>query len=247
MELDRLRLISSIRPGQTLSTSSMSIVPHRSWRTSYSRRLAGDNRVKTRDAIVEIVTTGLEIILKAKENQGYIELLEDTALSLQFLGQTYEGDPETVSIFRQLREKVLLFLKGYVTHRGRQYIADTPYTIFQLENMNLPMIPIVIEKKGPAGAGVSCGELPAPKGPVIIACTSKELPPLIRFDSIERVHHEKPLDSSANSLSPNHELKYHMMAILPERLFQMSPPQSLDSSVSSSRSFSSPPPSPPQC
>ena len=48
----------------------------------------------------------------------YVELLEDVALSLQFLAQTYEGDSDTVLIFRQLRKKAgFLFLKGYIIHQ----------------------------------------------------------------------------------------------------------------------------------
>lgn len=220
MNIDRLRLISSIRPGQTLSTSTMTIVSHRSWKTSYSRRWAGDNRIKTRETISEIVTTGLEDIRDIPD--VYVELLEDVALSLQFLAQTYEGDSDTVLIFRQLREKVLLFLKGYIIHRGRQYIADLPYTIFQIESMNLPIDPISIEKKEPA----------------LVAVASNDIPPLIRFDSLDRLDDRHLINR--NELDNRHELKYHVMALLPERLFQMSPPGSLDSSLSSS------PPSPPE-
>lgn len=78
---DPLVLIASLKPGLTLSTSSMQIVDHKIWSTSFSRTFARDNRRKTVDTIKEILNSNINKPGFSEAVNGYSSLMS-----------TYEGD-----------------------------------------------------------------------------------------------------------------------------------------------------------
>src|ERR1700738_2813217 len=53
-----LNLLASIKPGQTISTSTMTLINHGSWSTSFWRRYKGETRNDTLACITRILSQG---------------------------------------------------------------------------------------------------------------------------------------------------------------------------------------------
>lgn len=86
MNLSRdLKVLSELKPGDTLCVYDMSIVCHQSWSTSFYRYWYGEGRKKTLSKIEECVNEALK-------NPELKEDLERALVGIKSLSITYTGD-----------------------------------------------------------------------------------------------------------------------------------------------------------
>lgn len=91
--IKNLRLIRSIRPGYTISTSNRSLVRRKSWITAYTRRYHQDNRLKTiafvKETIKEVITLITNVV---SLRNSYLSHLILAKKGIRNLAQTYSDD-----------------------------------------------------------------------------------------------------------------------------------------------------------
>lgn len=88
---DKLLLLAEIKPGFTLSTSTMQIIDHRVFTTSLFRWYNGENRVETLEKIEEILQEGGVAYLETKDEE-FKGLLEKALDGVRNLLLTYEDE-----------------------------------------------------------------------------------------------------------------------------------------------------------
>jgi hypothetical protein len=95
-----LKLLSDLKPGDTINVSTMSIVNHNSYFTSLKRWVFNENRHKT---LIEIENSITDVLysLKSKFNMPLFQELLKSSTGLQSLLLTYNGDE--VSMFRLMK------------------------------------------------------------------------------------------------------------------------------------------------
>lgn len=95
--INNLNVVSQLKPGSTLSTSTMTIVDHTAWSGSVWRTYAGENRNQTIACIKRVFLEALTIlkINNQEESNSYRDVkigLETGILGLLSLKETYKGD-----------------------------------------------------------------------------------------------------------------------------------------------------------
>ena len=105
-----LKILATITPGKTLSTSTMTIIDHKAWSSSFWRTYSGENRKMTIFSIKKIFLQALSII----ESYESCELLEHIKLALigvSNLKETYKNDYYTISdidhMLNEIEEEVV--------------------------------------------------------------------------------------------------------------------------------------------
>jgi hypothetical protein len=107
-----LKVLSRLRSGQTLSTSSMSIMEHNTWGTWMYRRFSRESKTETVNFVVNLLTTALEF---AENNKDYeiINLIKDSLSGFMSLQDTYKDDQVIVekiaNIVDDISTKVVKF------------------------------------------------------------------------------------------------------------------------------------------
>lgn len=90
--LSDLMIISRLEVGDTLSSSTMSIVPHSSFSTTLWRRYAGEDRWQSLETITQKICLGLEICSHF-DNPEMLCVLGDCLNALIKFKETYSKDP----------------------------------------------------------------------------------------------------------------------------------------------------------
>lgn len=91
-----LAIISTITSGKTLCVTSMTVVSHNSWSSSFYRTYNGENRKNTLETIKRIILEGIELSNKFPEEQVYYHI-ENALIGLSNLKETYKDDFYIVS------------------------------------------------------------------------------------------------------------------------------------------------------
>lgn len=91
-----LKVLSLLSTGQTLSSSTMTIIPHNAWSSSVWRRYAGEDRKQTIAHIKGIFTEAITI-LKFNYNLDIVNSLEPAIKGFSSLKETYKGDYYTIA------------------------------------------------------------------------------------------------------------------------------------------------------
>lgn len=97
--ITNLKVLSSITPGKTLSTSTMTLVDHASWSGAIWRTYSGENREETIATIKRILQEALSILKLLPDSMSRNDLLIslNTALmGVLSLKDTYKGNYYTV-------------------------------------------------------------------------------------------------------------------------------------------------------
>lgn len=112
--LYNLNVISTLTPGYVLSTSSMTIIDHNSWRTSFWRRYAGENRKDTIAFIKSIFVEALSLISYSPVycpqhlqcncvlRQNIIDGIKCALKGFSCLKETYKGDYYAIAEIDQI-------------------------------------------------------------------------------------------------------------------------------------------------
>lgn len=91
--IQHLQLLGSLKPGFTISTSTLSVVDHASWLVSYQRRFFRDNRRKTIDFVKDTIRTTVDcIITDLDSRQILLPLLQIAVEKIIHLITTYSND-----------------------------------------------------------------------------------------------------------------------------------------------------------
>ena len=97
--IKQLKLISSLQDGQTLSTSSETIIPHNAWSTTFWRTYYSEDRKKS----IEYIKNAFENALILYKEDPSIKINIDNALiGLKNLKLTYKSDHDTRGIIAQI-------------------------------------------------------------------------------------------------------------------------------------------------
>jgi hypothetical protein len=89
--LSDLNVITSLTEGMTLSSSSMTVIPHKSWSTSIWRLYSGENRKETIKTIKDIFARAL-ICYTMNPSEKMENALREALQGLETLRDTYKGD-----------------------------------------------------------------------------------------------------------------------------------------------------------
>lgn len=93
--VDNLRIISLIHPGDTLSSTSMTILDHNSWSTTIWRLIRGESRDTTVTYIRHIFMDALHILMMDPYiDQSLITNIKLGLIGLRSLKVTYKLDPD---------------------------------------------------------------------------------------------------------------------------------------------------------
>lgn len=89
--LSDLAIVSSLRPGKTLSSSTMTIVGHEDWSTKIWRTYSRENRKDTINFIKNIFNEAIAI-LSISPSQDLFTSISNAAIGFGHLRETYKGD-----------------------------------------------------------------------------------------------------------------------------------------------------------
>ena len=106
-----LKVLSLLRVNQTLSTSSMTIIPHNAWSSSVWRRYAGEDRKQTISFIKGIFVEALAI-LKFNPSQNVFDCIEPALKGFASMKETYRGDYYTIAEVDHIIETIRKELHG---------------------------------------------------------------------------------------------------------------------------------------
>ena len=97
--LNNLRLLSSITPGKTLSTSTMTVINHNVC-SSIWRMYSCENRVETlayiRHILIEVILT-LKSSIEEADLYEILISLKTALIGISYLKETYKGDQYTIA------------------------------------------------------------------------------------------------------------------------------------------------------
>lgn len=87
-----LNVIASIKPGMTLSDTTMTVVDHNSWSSSFWRRYSGENRNTTINRIKDLMDEALSMDYSSELDDA----IERALVGINNLKETYKDDQEIV-------------------------------------------------------------------------------------------------------------------------------------------------------
>ena len=105
----RLKLIASLRTGETLSTITENKIKRESWYCTYQRYLYNEDRLKTMAWIENYIEKGVRLLNEDLDIQEYIELkdlLGGASEGLDHLYLTYYDDASMQSRIRSLQTQI---------------------------------------------------------------------------------------------------------------------------------------------
>lgn len=101
--LVKLEFVSQIQQGNKVNIKTMRIVDSSSWIGSFQRSLSHENRRATTDFVNNLVLDTIDVIKRYNETM-YIDTIVSAfsraKVGIEYLSDTYHGDPDTVSRLR---------------------------------------------------------------------------------------------------------------------------------------------------
>ncbi len=107
-----LKKLASLKPGFTLSTTTMTVLNHNSWTSSFWRFYYGENRNEMLISIRKILNDAIELLSKTHS----LDLKEDVIAALKgisVLKETYHGDYYTIAEIDRIITNVNANIKLY--------------------------------------------------------------------------------------------------------------------------------------
>jgi len=124
--LSDLNVLASLRPGLTLSTSTMSVIDHNSWSSSLWRTYNNENRKDTIGFIKTILTEAISI-LQLNFSNDLLIAIELALNGFSHLKETYKGDYYTIAeintIINTIRYQITQISQSY---SGNSSITTDP-------------------------------------------------------------------------------------------------------------------------
>lgn len=108
--VSELKMVAALTPGETISTSTMSIIRHDSWSTSFWRKYSRENRHKTISYVRDLLTEAIDNF-KINRDDELLNNIEQALIGVSELKETYKGDLTTVdeieSIISQIKKEII--------------------------------------------------------------------------------------------------------------------------------------------
>lgn len=160
--MEDLIMLGTIKQGDTICVSTLSVVVHRSWSTWFWRTLLRESRDKTKAWVELVVDFAVNEILKYRRmNSGenmqiqmnFLDKVCNAKEGIENLAKTYECDAETVRFLNQCSEMLTGYYLGVqssiasigssVPHSNPINIATklTDFIIVDIEDRSVPNIP----------------------------------------------------------------------------------------------------------
>ena len=107
MEITNLNILGKITIGQTLSSTTLQILDHTKWGTTFWRKYAGESRNETIRKVIEILDKAFDFLqtLKDKDIDEYLktrELFGPALIGVKNLSETYKSDIPTSEKFMDI-------------------------------------------------------------------------------------------------------------------------------------------------
>jgi hypothetical protein len=141
--INNLQLIGAIDQGQTISTSSMKIVPRKSWITTINRYRHQDSREKTIKFIKETVEQTIHLITEVPlVKNSYLPHLIGAKSGIQNLAYTYRSDPtfgiECGNLVSQINEYLVRLDFDWPFSLPSKHEIESPHWPQTLPSLKLP-------------------------------------------------------------------------------------------------------------
>lgn len=138
--MDDLIVLGTIKPGDTICVSTLSVAVHRSWLSGMWRSLLRESRDKTKAWVELVVDFAVAWMVNHERVNGseylqthlnFLDTVWKAQEGIQNLAQTYEGDDETTRFFAQSCELLSGYALGMQTDIAAidDLSADGPSTI----------------------------------------------------------------------------------------------------------------------
>ena len=141
--INNLQLIGAINQGETISTSSMKIVPRKSWITTINRYRYQDSRGKTIHFIKDTVNQTIHLITEVPlVKNSYLPHLIGAKNGIENLAQTYHSDPtfriECANLVSQINDYLLRLDHDWPFSLPSKHEIESPHWPQSLPSLKLP-------------------------------------------------------------------------------------------------------------
>lgn len=146
--INNLNVVSQLKPGSTLSTSTMTVIDHNAWSGSFWRTYARENRTQTVTYIKSLFQEAISILKTTQSNHPSIKDItinvETAILGLSSLQETYKGDYYLLSEIDQIiqstkKDLQALFPKESCQKGHSKHLIHNPH-INNIEPSNIPNV-----------------------------------------------------------------------------------------------------------
>jgi hypothetical protein len=133
--LSDLKIISEIRSGYTLSPTTMSIIDHNSWSTSFWRSYSGETRKNTIATIKTIFNDAIRL-LEIDPTQELILAIDEGLRGFGNLRDTYREDYLLIAELNRITDDISRRIKDIGDKMANEVIAEVEITNEKSEDIN---------------------------------------------------------------------------------------------------------------
>ena len=94
--LEHMNILGQIKPGYTLSSTSMTVVPHKEWGTAFWRSYKGETRADTIALVRKLLIDAVALYEDNSDDSTLRESIVNALTGVKALEETYKGDDNTV-------------------------------------------------------------------------------------------------------------------------------------------------------
>lgn len=143
--LSDLKIVSQIKSGETLSTSTMTIINHSSWYSSFFRTYSGENRMGTISFVKNLFDNALTTLSKLIETDdfsegvvnGFIINIREAITGFEKLSDTYSDDSFIVHSIEKIVSDVNENINYELTNLNDRITRDSLDTLDEILNRSI--------------------------------------------------------------------------------------------------------------